>query len=123
MELKELMSLVDQLNLTEMDRLELDRLSKAKKVIEDDLRARIMKEFDYLGLTALSGVCGRTAHLKTSIEPVVNEWPSLHKYIITTGHLDLLHKRLTASAVKLRWADGIDIPGVDRYEERKLILS
>lgn len=123
MELKELMALVDMLAGTEADRLALDRRSKELKKIEDDFRATIIKEMQYLGLTSINGHSGRIANTKTSVEPVVVDWPTTLQYIRETGNLDLLHKRLTASAVKLRWADGVMVPGVDQYEETKLVLS
>jgi hypothetical protein len=50
--------------------------------------------------------------LVTSTEPVATEWPKLLDYIRENDALDMLQKRLTASAVKLRWADGQEIPGI-----------
>jgi hypothetical protein len=47
-----------------------------------------------------------------STEPVVNEWPKVLDYIIENDAVDLLQKRLTASAVKKRWDDGVSIPGI-----------
>jgi hypothetical protein len=44
--------------------------------------------------------------------PVVIDWPVVIDYIRRTGQLDLLHRRLTESAVAARWAEGEAIPGV-----------
>jgi hypothetical protein len=52
--------------------------------------------------------------LVTSTEPLVNSWPDLLDYIRENDALDIFQKRLTASAVKARWTDGLEIPGVDR---------
>lgn len=117
------MQLIDELSAAELERLELDRRSKAMKAVEDDMKARIMQQLDYLGLEAMAGTCGRTASVDVSVEPVVNNWPDFYAYIRKNDALDMLHKRVTVSAVRLRWADGVSIPGVDQYEVRKLKLS
>jgi hypothetical protein len=122
-ELKDLMLLIDEAATVETERLALDRRSKELKKSEEDYKAKIMQAMNYLGLTTLNGYSGKTATMKHTVEPVVNDWSQTLQYIRETGNLDLLHKRLTASAVKLRWADGISIPGVDQYEETKLTIT
>ena len=123
MEIKELMAVIDELSSMEIERLALDRKSKALKAAEDDLKARIMKEMNSLGLTAIEGHGGRLAKVQTSVEPVVNDWGQVLEHVRKTGELELLHRRLTVSAVKERWSSGVNVPGVDRYDEQKLILS
>lgn len=123
MELKELMALVDTVANIDEERLALDRKSKELKKLEDEHKARIMQEMAYLGLTQLNGFSGRIAQVRTSVEPVVTDWHETLQYIRDTGSTDLLQRRLTVSAVKLRWADGLQIPGVDQYEESKLLLA
>lgn len=44
--------------------------------------------------------------------PLVNDWAATLNFIKSTGSVDLLQKRLTDSAVKARWDNGLDIPGV-----------
>jgi hypothetical protein len=36
------------------------------------------------------------------------------EYIKATGSVDLLQKRVTESAVKLRWDAGVSLPGVEK---------
>ena len=123
MELNELMELVDVTAALQYERLELDRKSKELKKQEDAKKARIAQEMGYLGLTSLSGRSGQTATVKTSIEPMAADWGLIYDYIRQNDALDLLHKRLTASAIKLRWEEGQTIPGIDKYEETKLVIS
>jgi len=122
-ELKELMAMIDELSALETERLSLDRKSKALKDAENDFKARIMKEMNYLGITVIAGNGGRRASVQVSIEPVVHDWGQVLQYIKETEAMELLHRRLTVSAVKERWESGVNIPGVDRYEEHKLTLS
>jgi hypothetical protein len=58
--------------------------------------------------------------LVTTEEPNVTDWPKLLDFIVTTGSVDLLQKRVTASAVKARWADDVEIPGVTTAKKQVL---
>lgn len=58
--------------------------------------------------------------LITTDEPNVESWPKLLDYIVKTGSVDLLQKRVTASAVKKRWEDDQTIPGVVPIEKHSL---
>ena len=93
----------------------LDRQAKALKKQEDGLAAALMAEMKRLGVTECNGVSMRTV-----MEPVLVDYSKLEAYIIEHKALDLLQKRLTPTAVRLRWEDGIAIPGVDKYEAQKL---
>jgi len=115
--------MIDEISALAVERKELTRRADAYKKQEDDLKARLMRDMLLLGLTTLGGTSGATAEMKTVVEPVVSDWPGLLDYIRKTGSLDLLHKRLTVAAVKLRWADGVALPGVEAYEETKLTIS
>jgi hypothetical protein len=53
------------------------------------------------------------ATLVTSEEPVATNWPLLLDYIRENDALDLLQKRLTPSAIKARWLDKTEIPGIE----------
>ena len=52
------------------------------------------------------------AVLVASDEPNVEDWPKLLDHILATGSIDLLQKRVTASAVKARWKDDQTVPGI-----------
>ncbi len=52
------------------------------------------------------------ATLVTTDEPLVDSWPKLLDYIVENGAVDLLQKRLAVSAVKARWKDNVNLPGV-----------
>ena len=53
----------------------------------------------------------------------VTNWPALLNYIKETGSVDLLQKRVTESAVKLRWADGKVLPGVDKTSKDSIDVT
>lgn len=41
------------------------------------------------------------------------DWSAILLFVKETGAIDLLQKRLTESAVKLRWDAGVEVPGVE----------
>lgn len=99
------------------ERLALDRQSKALKKKVDELSAQIISEMIKAGLSTCDG-----ARIEDVQKPYISSFSDLEGYIIEHGALDLLQKRLTESAVKLRWEDGINIPGVGVSTEQKLRL-
>jgi hypothetical protein len=87
--------------------------------ISSGLEAEILQELQSKGLNSLGGTDYIFIVDKT-MEPEIADWGALSEYIRKYDALDLLQKRLTVSAVRLRWADSIDIPGVDKYQKLKL---
>jgi hypothetical protein len=100
-------------------RLALDRQSKQLATRVDQLKAEIIAALSASGLTFIEGVC----EVKDVQKPYISDFAALEGYIREHGALDLLQKRLTESAVKLRWEDNIQIPGVGLMTEQKLILK
>ena len=49
---------------------------------------------------------------RIKIKPVAADWNALYAYIVENDAFDLLHKRITEAAVKLRWDDSVQIPGI-----------
>lgn len=90
---------------TRNERLALDEASKKLKVKEDAL-------LDKLDGTA-SGRYG-PYNLVVSIKkvPRCTDWEGFHAYILNTGNIDMLHKRLTESAVMARVDNNEYVPGI-----------
>lgn len=111
-----------QARAKQQERLAADRQSKLLKVEEDQLFALAMMEMQAAGLThvELSNV---KADIEEKEKPYISDFGALEGYIREHGALDLLQKRLTESAVKLRWEDGIQIPGVGVMTEQKLRIK
>jgi len=109
--------MIAEARAADAERLALDRASKSLKKRVDELSARIIALMSVSGLTSVDG-----AHIEEVQKPYISNFTELEGYIIEHGALDLLQKRLTESAVKLRWEDGIQIPGVGVSTEQKLRL-
>lgn len=103
-------------------RLAADRLAAQLKKDEDAILALLQVELEAIGLDNLE-VGELSCRIEEKTKPYIVDWSELEGYIRENGALDLLHKRLTETAVKLRWEDGIQIPGVGISHERKLKLK
>ena len=62
-----------------------------------------------------------TLTLDKVADAVPEDWDALYKHTILTGEFDLLHKRITTTAVKERWQEGKEVPGVAHIE--KLVIN
>jgi hypothetical protein len=109
--------MIEEVRSCDAQRLKLDRESKALKKQIDALSVQIIAGMDAAELSVVEG-----ATIEEVTKPYISDFVELEKFIIEHGALDLLQKRLTESAVKLRWEDGIAIPGVGTSTERKLRL-
>ena len=69
------------------------------------------------------GASTHTASLVTKDEPVVEEWDPLLRHIATTMQFDLMTRRLSTKAVRLRWDDGVSVPGVRAEEVTTISLT
>ena len=92
-------------------RLTHDRASKKLKIIEDNLKANLIKAMKDDGLRTID-----TGKVFVDVfehqRPVILDWSALEIFIRAHNAVDMLQKRLTESAVKLRWDDGVQVPGV-----------
>ena len=61
--------------------------------------------------------------MKSTMEPTLVDWELTRQYILDTGSIDLLQKRLTPSAVKARWDNNTVVPGVDPQSTYKLTIT
>jgi hypothetical protein len=61
--------------------------------------------------------------LHKSDTPICGDWVKLYGHIKKTGDFDLLHKRISATAIKERWMGGKDVPGIEHMEAFDAVAS
>jgi len=115
-------ALVNQYVAIRARRLELDRESAKAKESEDDLQKVIIAKMREGDMKVLGSSLG-TVKLHESEEPIAENWPEIWAFIEQNQAWELLHKRITITAVKERWADGIAVPGVGKITTYKLTVS
>ena len=71
-----------------------------------------------------SGVQGRFSRVQVTPHdiPVVNAagWPKLYAYIKRTGSFELLNRAINREAVKERWAQKKQVPGVTVFHDKRV---
>ncbi len=115
MDLAELGSLADRLEAARASRLEADKVATSLKVDENQIKSVIIAEMEE---NNLSSVGGKSCVINRSVRTraIAGDWSKIHEFIRVNDAFDLLHKRLTDSAVILRKEDGVDVPGVNIME-------
>jgi hypothetical protein len=105
----------DLLYTTRQARLELQKQVDELAARETTLKQHLIETFTAEGADQ-SGVGGKVAFSKLveKEEPVAQDWEATWKYIAKKKAWDLLQKRLSAPAVKARWENKEEIPGIGR---------
>lgn len=118
----ELVTLLKTAKTLNEERLNLDRQSKDLKKKVDELHFKSIAMMRSQGVTSFREE-GVSALIEKEQKPYISDWNALQGYIKEHDATDLLQKRLTESAVKLRWDDGIAIPGVGVETKDKLVIK
>jgi len=71
---------------------------------------------------ATTGVQGALSRVQVTVKsvPVVNDWTALYAHIAKKKEFDLLNKALNAAAVKERWEQQKQVPGVGSFIAKKV---
>lgn len=117
MDLAALKETAVQYDQAKAERLAADRAARVLKTKEDELQLLLVAYCREHG--AGVDMADVLVEYDTKLAPVANDWVAIHEYIKENDAIDLVQKRLTESAVKLRWDDNIVIPGVgDKLVEK-----
>ena len=122
MDLAELGNLADTLHAKRADRLAADKIAAKLKSEEYALQMQLISEMEGNDLSSIGGtecIIKRKVHQRA----VAGNWTEIYQYILEHEAFDLLHKRLTDSAILLRKDDGVDVPGVTLLDYSKITYS
>ncbi len=124
MDLADLKATARKYDYAKAKRLVADRAARDLKTKEDELYAALVLHCNENGGAGVD-MGDILVEYSTTQEPVGEDWAAIHQYIVANDAMDLVHKRLTVMAVKLRWDDDIVIPGIGRklVEKIKVILK
>jgi hypothetical protein len=103
-------------------RLALDKEAASLKETEDELHKTIVEKFRAGGITAQGAGMG-LLKMSEIVEPIAEDWIQVWGYIKEHDAWELVHKRITVTAVRERWENGIIIPGIGRMTKYKLSVS
>lgn len=114
--------LADTFKQIETERLKADKVAEALKVEETAIKLALIAAMRKAEINAIGGSTYAT-ELKSEDRPTVKDWPKFYEYIKANDAFELLERRISSSATKERWEDGIAIPGVDRFQVDKLSFT
>lgn len=115
MNLTELGTLADQLEAKRNERIAADKIAAALKSEESILKHTLISEMEACNLSSIGGKsCVINRSVKERV--IASNWDELYQYIKEHDAFDMLHRRITDSAVLLRRDDGVEVPGVGYME-------
>lgn len=102
-------------------RLAAQKVADEIKADEDALKEHIINNVP----KGDTGASGKHHHVSvyTDVIPRAADWDKVWAYIKKTGSFDLLQRRLNDAAVKERWEDKKQIPGVESFNVVKVSLT
>lgn len=118
----EMGELADLYAAKRQERIQAGKVAKKLEDEENQLKGELMNAMIKDKMAAVGGRVS-VVNIKTTDEPTVTDWPKLYEFIKEHDAFDLLHRRLTGTAVKLRWEDDITVPGIGTFPVSKLTVS
>lgn len=108
---KKLGEVADLLYATRAARLAKEKEAEELKSQESQLKQHLI---DNLPKSETTGVAGKTARVQVVVKQRVgvDNWDALYAHIKKTGAFDLLQRRVSDTAVKDRWENSKQVPGV-----------
>jgi hypothetical protein len=105
-----------------------DRVAELNKQLEDAkayrgrLEAHLIEE---LPASDADGICGKVkrATVVKKRVPTLKDWKKFTAHLKKTGDFDLVQHRLSSEAVKSRWDEGRQVPGVQGITVKKISLT
>ena len=108
--------LIDEIVKVKADREKLNtdasELTKTLAALEKDL----MEAMAAAGTLKAASDAGHSCKMEKKSYPAIKDWNAFYEYVSQTGSYDLLHKRLSNTAFRDRWAAGEEIPGTSSSE-------
>lgn len=104
-----------------------ERLVKQKELAkyeetERDLKNQLIQKMVDAEVPIIGGSYA-TVTCKAKDVPTAEDWPTIHQFMKDNDAMDLMQKRLHEGAVKERWDDEVEIPGVGHYTVHKLSIG
>lgn len=112
----------DLLYQTRERRLKLAKIVDSMEEFEKSLKKHFIENLSKKESTGAAGKIAR-AQIVTEDQPVVQDWEAAYKHIKKTGSFDLLNRAINRTAVKARWDNGKEVPGVGHFQVTKVSVT
>lgn len=114
MDAKEITRRVDEYIEVRTRRKELASATAALEEVEKKLKKQLIEISFSIETKTLPGKLGHVERTR-KVKPTARNWDAVYEYIHKYKAFDLLQKRLTETAVKSRWDDSVQIPGIEAF--------
>lgn len=103
-------------------RLAKDKEAEQLKEVETTLKQQLIDTLHSLNISSV-GDPQRNYALVQKLEPQADDWARIYAHIRETGDFDLMYRRINEKAVKERWEDGKNVPGVQKFPVEVLSVT
>ncbi len=111
---KKMGACADKLYVIQGKRLALKKQVEELQKEETALKNHIIDNLPKSEASGIAGVLARVTIVKKPV-PQVEDWDKFYKYIKRTGSFDLMQRRTSNGAIKERWDNGKEVPGVGHH--------
>ena len=123
MSAQELAVLADKWFAKRAARLAADKVAASLKSEEALYESALIEQMLKSKISAVGGGTVITYLPAPTLEPVKQDWPAFWAHVMKTGDSSLIEQRIGRAAIKERWANGEQIPGVASFPVYKLNRS
>jgi len=113
---------IDKLYILRSQRLVLSKEVAERKRTEAAYRSHIITKLRDIKLDGGRGAAA-SASITEKVEPTPKDWPTIWAYIAEHDAFDMLAKKLSGKAIKERWDQGEEVPGIERFTKIDLSLK
>lgn len=111
----------------ELMRLKAEKSILAAQVKQIETRVRVIKDhiINTLSKNDLVGASGAVGAVRVVSKDIATakDWGLIYDHIHSERAFDLLARKLSTAAVALRWEQGIEVPGVDHFNQISVSLT
>lgn len=104
------------------ERLALDKKVAELKAAENAAKSALIQSLAKEKVSSVGGMSVKV-ELTPKKKPILENYVALCEHIKKTGDFDLLQKRLGEKAVKERWDNDVEVPGIGSYDYDDLSYS
>jgi len=103
-------------------RLEAEKIAAGIEEEEKALKEHLIAQ---LPKSEASGIAGKLCRVTVTSKqvPQVEDWDAFYKHVAKTKSFELLQRRLGDAAIKERWDNGKEVPGVGHFTVTTLSVN
>ena len=97
-------------------RLAMQKQVDAVEAREKEIRDHIINNLSKSPDTGAAGKKYR-AQIKQTTVPTAKDWDKIRAFMVENDRFDLMQKRLSNKAIEALWEEGVEVPGVDKFNK------